>query len=61
MKKYKFNELKTKAQIKAVVDYIEGWCESHNDSLTLAEATACCMDCNDIIFYTKEGKQIENK
>ena len=62
MTRMKFSQLSEKAQMRAVKDYLRGWEVTHEneeDALTEDEALDACRDTEHELFYTENGKLIE--
>ena len=64
MEKYKFSQLKEKAKIQATEDYLNGYYEATKDwrddyNMTFVEAYEGFIDCEEELFYDRNGKLIE--
>ena len=55
-----FDKLDDKAQTNAVIDYIDGWKNTHNEILDYNVAKQCCLDINDEVVYNELG-EIQNE
>lgn len=55
MKKYKFKELDKGARDIAIIDYLNGWRETHDESIDSDDVVEILLDNNDNFFYTKKG------
>ena len=52
----KFSELSPLAKNDVILNYIEGWKETHpEETLSIKVATECCYDSEDDVDYNKYG------
>ena len=59
-KKYRFLKLSAASKKVAVREYLKGWEETHEKGdLSYDDAYSCCIDTNLEIFFTVEGKEIQ--
>ncbi|HLD89520.1 MAG TPA: hypothetical protein VI911_00615 [Patescibacteria group bacterium] len=60
MTKYKFTDLSPEAKLNAMLDYISGWQQTHNDDpFDLTDAESACLDLNDELFYNEKGELLD--
>lgn len=52
----KYSQLSPQAQLVAQNDYILGWLETHNETLSPKEAHNACLDTDTEIAYNQKGE-----